>query len=104
MNTDQDPSGLTLDKLRDIQRQLSRSRINCEPTYFIYQYRFPKSKKRRIREKWANDIRNYRNASLPGNPRFGKVDEDAPMMVSKEGLATIRRETKGYMISPNIIT
>lgn len=28
------------------------------------QFRFPRSKKRRTRQKWANDIRNYRRVEL----------------------------------------
>lgn len=28
--------------------------------FYLVQYRFPRSKKRRIRRKWANDRRNYR--------------------------------------------
>lgn len=28
--------------------------------FYLVQYRFPRTKKRRIRNKWANDWRNYR--------------------------------------------
>lgn len=27
----------------------------------LYQFRFPKSKKKRIRKKWSKDMKNYRN-------------------------------------------
>lgn len=45
--------------------------INCELLTERRQFRFPRSKKRRIREKWAKDFRNYRQEPSPHAVREG---------------------------------
>lgn len=40
--------------------QAARFARDWKPWFFVEQYRFPRSRKRRIRRKWEKDERNWR--------------------------------------------
>ena len=47
----------------------------CLPSYERKQFRFPKSKRRRIRKKWRRNQRNFRMVTLP--PVFYRIRQPA---------------------------
>lgn len=54
-------NGLTLEKLIEAKRILEEADAPDDAFVFhLVQHRFPRSKKRRIREKWSKRLENYR--------------------------------------------
>jgi len=86
----------TLDEVYRRLTEGSAPRAPGDPPQFYFylvQYRFPRSKKRRIRRKWANDDRNYRLLTPnPDSPAvvdllraFGFEDNPSPHDTPLEG-------------------
>ncbi len=61
--------------------------VETDSAIALVQYRFPRSKKRRIKEKWAKNRNNYR--ILPTCYKFGDV-----FVAHPEYLAEVRRKIK----------
>lgn len=57
------------------------SHLMCE--WDLVQWRFPRSKKRRIRKKWAKDKRNWRSVMVPTAVLLGGVMFAHPSIVEK---------------------
>jgi hypothetical protein len=95
---------LTYEHLMEARRKILGPRVEIVPNSFLadrVQYRFPVSKKKRIRQKWAKRPGNYR--TVPRRVAYSLKGGDGsitlichPAMV--EELQTAVRETGGVLL------
>lgn len=65
----------------------------CLPETRREQFRFPRSKKKRIRKKWAKDQRNWREVDARGDIYLvSKGGNDAPVWLQHHQERRLRRE------------